>query len=183
MVVTEALGHGSPVIGTDVGGLPEALGHAPERAGRGLPGAPRRPVERWQWRCAPGSRTRPARSAEAGSAASGVPPCRPGRTPRRGSRACSRGWPDEPRGDRWWTLVLLQGGPAIVAFLVHRLGTASRSSRVRLVDRRVAGGCRRDRRADDRLLRLAVAPGRPGHRRRAADGAPRSRDVLPLRSS
>ncbi|GAB3933800.1 hypothetical protein GCM10027614_05590 [Micromonospora vulcania] len=36
MVVTEALARGLPVLGTDVGGLPEALGHAPDGARPGL---------------------------------------------------------------------------------------------------------------------------------------------------
>ena len=36
MVVTEALGRGLPVIGTAVGGLPEALGHAPDGSRPGL---------------------------------------------------------------------------------------------------------------------------------------------------
>jgi glycosyltransferase involved in cell wall biosynthesis len=43
MVVTEALGRGLPVIGTDVGGLPEALGHAADGSRPGLlvpPGDP-----------------------------------------------------------------------------------------------------------------------------------------------
>jgi glycosyltransferase involved in cell wall biosynthesis len=43
MVVTEALARGIPVLATDVGGLPEALGHAPDGSRPGLlvrPGDP-----------------------------------------------------------------------------------------------------------------------------------------------
>jgi glycosyltransferase involved in cell wall biosynthesis len=43
MVVTEALGHGLPVVATDVGGVPEALGHADDGRTPGLlvrPGHP-----------------------------------------------------------------------------------------------------------------------------------------------
>ncbi|PWR13974.1 glycosyl transferase [Micromonospora sicca] len=36
MVVTEALARGVPVLGTDAGGLPEALGHAPDGSRPGL---------------------------------------------------------------------------------------------------------------------------------------------------
>jgi len=36
MVVTEALAHGVPVLATSVGGIPEALGHAPEGSVPGL---------------------------------------------------------------------------------------------------------------------------------------------------
>ena len=107
--------------------------------------------------------------------ASGVPPCRPGRTRRHGSPGCSPGWRDEPhlvdaraaarrRRDR------RVPGPPV------RHGTVLDG--LRLVDG-VAGGCGRHRPADDRVLRLAVAPGRPWPRRRAAD-AHRRRRVLPV---
>ncbi|MDG4757651.1 glycosyltransferase family 4 protein [Micromonospora sp. WMMD710] len=44
MVVTEALARGLPVLGTDVGGLPEALGHAPDGDLPGLLVAPGDPA-------------------------------------------------------------------------------------------------------------------------------------------
>jgi glycosyltransferase involved in cell wall biosynthesis len=48
MVVTEGLAHGLPVVATAVGGLPEALGHAPDGTDDGRPGLlvpPGRPEE------------------------------------------------------------------------------------------------------------------------------------------
>ncbi|MFD7505327.1 glycosyltransferase family 4 protein [Streptomyces sp. NPDC059850] len=53
MVVTEALAHGVPVLATAVGGVPEALGHAPEGSVPGLlvapddPAALRAALRRW----------------------------------------------------------------------------------------------------------------------------------------
>ncbi|MFF0177356.1 glycosyltransferase family 4 protein [Micromonospora profundi] len=44
MVVTEALARGLPVLGTDVGGLPEALGHAPDGTRPGMLVPPDDPV-------------------------------------------------------------------------------------------------------------------------------------------
>ncbi|QLH20793.1 glycosyltransferase family 4 protein [Streptomyces sp. Rer75] len=44
MVVTEALAHGVPVLATAVGGVPEALGHAPEGSVPGLLVAPDDPA-------------------------------------------------------------------------------------------------------------------------------------------
>ena len=71
MVVTEALARGLPVLATEVGGLPEALGHAPGRRPAGPAG--RRPATRPRWppRCAAGSPT-PALRARLRRAALGA---------------------------------------------------------------------------------------------------------------
>ena len=52
MVVTEALAHELPVLATDVGGLPDALGRTPDGARPGLLVPPRRSARRWRRPCA-----------------------------------------------------------------------------------------------------------------------------------
>ncbi|SCL33894.1 Glycosyl transferases group 1 [Micromonospora rhizosphaerae] len=67
MVVTEALARGVPVLGTDAGGLPEALGHAPDGSRPGLLVPPADPEALAgglrRWLTDPGLRARLRRSA------------------------------------------------------------------------------------------------------------------------
>ncbi len=133
MVVTEALARGLPVIATDVGGLPEALGGSVEGGQRRRPGEARRPDV--AGRGAPGlaRRRRPARAAPGGrrGAARGAVPLDghrgPGRPGADGGRAVT--------GSLWrWVRPL--GGAAILGVLVWRLGSGPFLDGVRMVDTR-----------------------------------------------
>ena len=173
MVVTEALGPRAP-----------RHRHRCRRAARGAGSRRRRqpagllvpPGDPWglAWRCAPGSRPRPARSAAAG-----------------GARAAYH--PVALVGHLGTDLARARGGGGMSHLVDARAAAGRRRDRcvpgpparhgsvrrrVPAGRRVVAGGCGRDRRADDRVLRLAVAPGRPWPRHRAAD-AHRGR-VLPV---
>ena len=97
MVVTEALARGVPVLATDVGGVPEALGHGTAGLGSSSRPATRRPSAR---RCAAGSRTPSCASGCGGPRGSGARPCPAGRTPRRRSPPRSASAPACPRGRR-----------------------------------------------------------------------------------
>ena len=79
MVVTEALARGLPVVATEVGGVPEALGHGAGGTPAGAARPARRPCRARPPRCGPGSATPGCDSPGAGRRASG------------GRR--SRGWP------------------------------------------------------------------------------------------
>ncbi|SCF08587.1 Glycosyltransferase Family 4 [Micromonospora viridifaciens] len=85
MAVTEALARGVPVLGSDTGGLPEALGRAPDGERPGLLVPPASPP-RWPRRCAAGS---PGPTCATGCAArpgGGATPSPAGRSPRTGWR-------------------------------------------------------------------------------------------------
>ncbi len=77
MVVTEALARGVPVLATDVGGVPEALGHGGLLSSRPATRRPSAP------RCAAGSRTPISAARSGGPRGSGARACAAGRTPPR----------------------------------------------------------------------------------------------------
>jgi glycosyltransferase involved in cell wall biosynthesis/uncharacterized membrane protein YbhN (UPF0104 family) len=144
MVVTEALARGLPVIAGEVGGVPEALGHAADGSRPGLLVPPGDPQTLGQtlscWLCDPRERQRLRAAARSGDRDS-----RTGRRPRASCRPCC---PKSP-GDRMnqqpgdprmtvegyneeiggtaisrsiWTWARLAGGGAILAVLVWRVG-------------------------------------------------------------
>ena len=86
MVVTEALARGLPVIAGEVGGVPEALGHAADGSRPGLlvpPGDPQTSATLCCWLGDPRERERPARRPGPGDRDS-----RTGRRPRASCRPC-----------------------------------------------------------------------------------------------
>ena len=74
MVVTEALARGIPVVGAEVGGLPEALGRTAGRTAARHPRATRATPHRSPQRCAGGSRTPGCATTSAGRLESAAPP-------------------------------------------------------------------------------------------------------------
>ena len=93
MVVTEALARGLPVIATQVGGVPEALGRAP---GGGRPGLLVPPATRVRWRGALGGGSpTPACAAHLRAAALAGGPLLPtwAGTSAVAWPACSPAWP------------------------------------------------------------------------------------------